>query len=64
MAMITHGVQVYFVDKKTYKKIQKASDHGLSIINSLPSENEKWGRPVHKMNIYQGSKRSAEDLCY
>lgn len=56
-AMITHNVQVYFVDKKTYKKIQDSPDHGLSILNSLISENEKWGRKVVRMELYKGSKK-------
>lgn len=57
MAMITHNVQVYFVDKKTYEEVQNSPDHGLSILNSLVSENEKWGRKVVRMELYKGSKK-------
>ena len=34
-AMLSHGVKVYFIDKDTFRKITRAKDHGLSIINSL-----------------------------
>ncbi|MBN1168886.1 hypothetical protein JXA63_03255 [Candidatus Woesebacteria bacterium] len=57
MAMITQGVQVYFVDESTYINIQNAQDHGLSILNSLETENEKWGFTVKKLDMYQGSKK-------
>jgi hypothetical protein len=57
MAMITQGVQVYFTDKETYKEIQRAKDHGLSILNALETENERWGFPVVKLDMYRGSKK-------
>lgn len=38
--MIENGVQVYFVDKKTFKEINEAEDHGKNIIAQLTSENE------------------------
>lgn len=57
MAMITQGVQVYFTDRKTYKKIQTSADHGLSVLNTLDTENEKWGFPVSRLDLYQGSKK-------
>ena len=56
-AMIIRGVQVYFVDKKTYKAIQKAKDHGLSILNNLESENERWGREIERLQMYKSSKK-------
>jgi len=40
-AMIDAGVQVYFTDIETLRKIQTAPDHGLSIIKTLKSENQK-----------------------
>ncbi|MEK7201733.1 MAG: hypothetical protein AAB737_03805 [Patescibacteria group bacterium] len=42
-AMLEHGVQVYFVDPATYQAWRTASDHGLSILKSLVSENERKG---------------------
>jgi hypothetical protein len=56
-AMIIHDVQVYFVDKHTFAQIQKSSDHGVSIMNGLISENEKRGYKVEKLDIYRGSKK-------
>jgi len=47
-AMIENGVQVYFVDKSTFKKIREAGDHGLSILKSLESENQQRGKNVVK----------------
>jgi len=55
-AMIINDVQVYFVAKSVYKKIQASSDHGAKILNGLPCENEKWGLRVEKFDIYRGSK--------
>ena len=40
-AMIENGVQVYFIDQKTYEKIQASKDHGQSIYSKLKSENQK-----------------------
>jgi hypothetical protein len=40
-AMLGYGVQVYFVDPDTYQSIRQAPDHGLSILHSLTSENQK-----------------------
>lgn len=51
-AMIINGVQVYFVDSALYQKIQKAEDHGMSILNNRESENEKRGLEVKKFDIY------------
>lgn len=42
-AMIDHGVQVYFVDAKTFADINASDDHGLSILKSLESENRRLG---------------------
>lgn len=47
-AMLKYGVQVYFVDKTTFKKITNAEDHGISILQILQSENQK-----HNINIKQ-----------
>ena len=57
-AMIIHGVQVYFVDNQVYSNIQNARDHGLTILNSLESENEKLGFPVEELGMYRGSKKN------
>lgn len=45
-AMIENGVQVYFVDKSTFEKIQRAEDYGLSILKRLKSENKRRGKNV------------------
>jgi hypothetical protein len=38
-----NGVQVYFVDEATQRKIETAADHGHSILKAIPSENERRG---------------------
>lgn len=48
-AMLNNGVQVYFIDKATHRKIQDSDDHGLSILQSLQSENQKTGINVLKL---------------
>ena len=45
-AMIENGVQVYFIDQETHERIDKADDHGLSIFESLESENQRRGTNV------------------
>lgn len=45
-AMIDSGVQVYFVDKQTFQKIKQSEDHGLSILQSIQSENQKFNKNV------------------
>lgn len=40
-AMLEHGVQVYFVDPETYEAWKTAPDHGLSILKSSISENQR-----------------------
>lgn len=42
-AMLNHGVQVYFVDSSTFAAIDEAPDHGLGILRSLQSENQRRG---------------------
>jgi hypothetical protein len=56
-AMIINGVQVYFVNKGLYKKIQSSPDHGAKVMNGLISENEKRVLKVKKLDIYKGSKK-------
>lgn len=51
--MIDTGVKVYFVDERTFKRIRFAPDHGVSVMNSLVSENEKRGIDVEKFNIHK-----------
>ena len=45
-AMVENGVQVYFVDKSTFAKIQGSEDLGLRILKRLESENQKQGKNV------------------
>jgi len=47
-AMIENGVQVYFIDEETHKKIGESKDHGLSIYRELESENQKKGVNVRE----------------
>lgn len=42
-AMLEHGVQVYFVAPETYEAWKTAPDHGLSILKSSISENQRRG---------------------
>lgn len=49
-AMLSHGVQVYFVDQNTFTAIGASSDHGLSILQSLESENQKRGVNVRQLS--------------
>lgn len=39
-AQLESGVQVFFVDKETFEKIDKSDDHGNEIIRGLKSDNE------------------------
>jgi len=48
-AMLNYGVQVYFVDKTTFKKITNADDHGISILRTLQSENQKLKINIKKL---------------
>lgn len=43
-AMIDNGVQVFFTDPETMKKIRESEDRGYSITKNLVSENEKLNR--------------------
>jgi len=56
-AMIITGVQVYFVKPQIYRQIQNSEDHGVSILNNLKSENEKWGLEVKVLELYKSSKK-------
>lgn len=40
-AMLDNGVQVYFVDAPTFGRIKGANDHGIGILRTLTSENQK-----------------------
>ncbi len=42
-AMLENGVQVYFIDEETHKKIQQSDNHGYSIFQGLQSENQRRG---------------------
>ena len=46
--MIKNSIKVFFVDDETFKKIAKSKDHGMLIMNSLVSENEKRGMKFKK----------------
>ena len=45
-AMIENGVQVYFVDKKTFDAINNSDNYGYGILVGLASENEKRGKNI------------------
>jgi len=42
-AMLENGVQIYFIDDKTFRQIKESNDHGLSILRNLESENQRRG---------------------
>ncbi len=44
--MIENGVNVYFVDKDTFSKINSADDYGLGILLSMESENRRRNQVV------------------
>lgn len=44
--MIENGVQVYFVDKKTFDDINKSDDHGCGILNHIQSENQRRNKNI------------------
>ena len=44
--MVDNGVQVYFVDKTTFKDIWDADDYGKEIISGLTSENSRLGKNI------------------
>lgn len=48
-AMLELGVQVYFVDKKTFLLVRQASDYGFNIISRLSSENQRLGINVRAL---------------
>ncbi len=48
-AMIENRVQVYFINQKTYEKIQASKDHGYSIYSKLESENQRRGINVRPL---------------
>lgn len=48
--MVDNGVQVYFVDKTTFKEIWDADDYGKEIIFGLTSENSRRGKNVRVMS--------------
>ncbi len=53
-AMMSFGVQVYFVDEKIFDQIKRDKDHGRKIIMNLKSENEK--RDINPMPLFDYSK--------
>ncbi len=61
LAMLTQNVQVYFVDKTLYSKIQEYPQTNLHLLNSIKSENEKRGQKVVQFDFYKGSKKLAEN---
>ncbi len=48
-AMVQNGVQVYFVDKKTFDEINSADNAGYDILTELVSENERRGENVKSL---------------
>jgi hypothetical protein len=47
-AMLENNVQVYFVDKETFKAIENSDDYGFEIIKNLQSENQRLGKNHHQ----------------
>ena len=45
-AMIDAGIQVFFVDPETFKRIKESSDNGLEILRNAISENMKQNKNV------------------
>jgi len=39
--MLRVGIQVYFVDDKTFQSINQSNDHGHAVLKSLVSENQR-----------------------
>lgn len=48
-AMIDNGVQVFFVDKKTFDDVNNSDDHGYDILVGLASENMQRGTNVKSL---------------
>jgi hypothetical protein len=48
-AMIEAGVQVFFVDQETFKRIKESSDQRLEILRNLVSENMKQNKNVRQL---------------
>jgi hypothetical protein len=55
-AMIENGVQVYFVDKKTFDGINNSQDHGYSILTRIVSENERRGKNIQSLKNLDKSR--------
>lgn len=49
-AMLENGVQVFFVDKEVFEKIDKSSDSGRSIVVNLESENKRLNKNVTEIS--------------
>lgn len=41
--MINFWVQVYLIDNKTFRKLVNSKDHGLKLLRTIKSENQKLG---------------------
>jgi len=48
-AMVENGVQVYFVDKKTFDDINNSDNQGYGILIGLTSENERNNKNVRSL---------------
>lgn len=48
--MIETGVNVYFVDKKTFNLIKEDDDRGFEILLSLVSENQNRGKVINPLS--------------
>lgn len=53
-AQLDNGVQVFFVDKKTFENIIQSEDYGNSIIRDLESENKKLSINYQKIPSLKG----------
>ena len=58
--MINFGVQVFFVDQKTFDKIRTSDDYGRNIFMSLESENQK--RNKNYMPLFDYEKYKKEEI--
>jgi hypothetical protein len=50
-AMIGNGIQVYFVDKKTFDDINNSDNYGYDILVNMKSENEERDENIKSLKI-------------
>lgn len=59
-AMIENGVQIYFVDKKTFDEINNSDNHGYNILTGLTSENERSGKNVRPLKDFEAGRTGSQ----